>query len=63
MRDHSLDFVEGNNINGLNIIFKFTDFFFEKISSNLKERFQEKLAKIRNDLLFHLQQHNQFVIF
>lgn len=33
-----LDFVKRNNIDGLNIIFKFTDFFFKKIGSNLNQQ-------------------------
>jgi hypothetical protein len=44
-QNHSLDFVERNNINRLNIIFKFTNFFFKKIGSNLKEIFYQKQKK------------------
>lgn len=40
--NHSLDFVERNNVNWLNVIFEFGDFFFEKISTNLKEKKEGK---------------------
>ena len=41
-RDHSLDFVERNNIDRLNEVFEFTDFLFKKVSSDLKNTIEER---------------------
>ena len=51
-----LDFVEGNNINRLDVIFEFTDFFFEKISSDLKGRdavVQERRGNVLYFIIFN----------